>query len=148
MGYLAFMKVASTKQSRPQPASVNGREGTGRVLSPEFLARQFKPGQSGNPNGNKGSTYGEVVKIARQHSEKAIRRLIELMGSDDERVAFMAAQAVLDRGYGKPKETGEVLPVVDAQAGERRAKARAMIMRMLDEKAAGLAYDANRTAGI
>jgi hypothetical protein len=57
------------------------------------------------------------------------------------------AQAVLDRAYGKPKGTSDVLPVVDPMAGERRAKVRAMIFGMLDDRAAMLAYNANQTLG-
>ena len=100
---------------RPKPklatqTPVPGREGTGRALSPAFVARQFKPGQSGNPSGNEGTDCGDVIRLARQHSRQAIERHVELVEADDERVAFMAAQAVLDRGYGRPSEAPQLFP--------------------------------------
>ena len=130
------MRVKSSKQTQPPSSPLNGRGGTGRTLPAEFVAHQFKKGQSGNPNGNKGSTYGEVVQIARQFSEKAVRRLIELVDSDDERVAFMASQALLDRAYGKPREAPQSLPAADPAAAERQSRARALMIRLLDEQAA------------
>jgi hypothetical protein len=67
------------------------------------LRPPWRKGQSGNPSGYRGA-YGEVVKIAREYSEHAIRRLGELLESEDERVAAVAAQALLDRAWGKPRE--------------------------------------------
>ena len=74
-----------------------------RALSPAFTANIWRPGQSGNPAGNSG-LYGEAVSLARQAAPAAIRRLIELMASSDERVSAVAANAVLDRAFGKPRE--------------------------------------------
>lgn len=48
--------------------------------------------------------YGETVRLAREAAPAAIRRLIELMGSPDERVASVACNAILDRAFGKPRE--------------------------------------------
>ena len=42
--------------------------------------------------------------MARKASPAAMGRLIELMNSRDERVALMAADKVLERAWGKPKE--------------------------------------------
>jgi hypothetical protein len=74
-----------------------------RNLPPALAKNVWKPGQSGNPTGLSG-LYGETVKLARQAAPDAIRRLIELMSSDDERVASVACNAVLDRAFGKPRE--------------------------------------------
>jgi hypothetical protein len=74
----------------------------GRALSPAFLERQWKPGQSGNPSGHT-AEYGEVVALAKALSVRAIERLGELMESTDERVAAVAANAILDRAFGKPQ---------------------------------------------
>jgi hypothetical protein len=74
----------------------------GRALSPAFLERQWKPGQSGNPKGHT-AEYGEVVALAQAFSVRAIERLGELMESTDERVAVVAANAILDRAFGKPQ---------------------------------------------
>ena len=42
--------------------------------------------------------------MCREASAAAARRLIELMHSEDERVALMAADKVLERAWGRPKE--------------------------------------------
>ena len=47
--------------------------------------------------------YGECHRLARQASPKAVARLIEMIESDDERVAAVACNAVLDRAWGKPR---------------------------------------------
>jgi hypothetical protein len=75
----------------------------GKVLAPAFLERRWKPGQSGNPSGLNGQ-YGEAISLARQAAPDAVRRLVQLMGSDDERVAVVACNAILDRALGKPRE--------------------------------------------
>src|SRR5690348_4715751 len=68
----------------------------GQVLSPAFLERRWKPGQSGNPSGQT-VAYGEVVRLAQSLSLRAIERLGDLMESEDERVATVACNAILDR---------------------------------------------------
>jgi hypothetical protein len=40
-------------------------------------------------------------------SIRAMERLGQLLDSEDERVAMVAANAILDRAYGKPKESKE-----------------------------------------
>ena len=74
--------------------------GKGKSLSPAFLANTWRPGQSGNPGGHSG-LYGEAVKLARCLSLRAVQRLGELMESEDERVAVVACNSLLDRGLGK-----------------------------------------------
>ena len=74
-----------------------------RTLPPALAAYCWRPGQSGNPNGQSG-TYGEAISLARKAAPDAVRRLIELMGSDDERVAAVACNSILDRALGKPRE--------------------------------------------
>jgi hypothetical protein len=74
-----------------------------RMLSPEFLERRWKPGESGNPAGHSGE-YGEVLRMARALAPRAIERLSELLESEDERVAAVACNALLDRAFGKPRE--------------------------------------------
>lgn len=65
--------------------------------------KPFVKGQSGNPKGRSGK-YWALTALAREASPKALKRLIELIDSDDERVASVASNAVLDRAWGKPKE--------------------------------------------
>jgi hypothetical protein len=74
-----------------------------RPLPPALAANVWQKGQSGNPAGHTG-LYGEAVSLARQAAPTAVRRLIELMASEDERVASVAANAILDRAFGKPRD--------------------------------------------
>ena len=64
---------------------------------------QFAPGQSGNPGGRPKDEY-RVAELARSYTVEAIETLVELMrDGKDERVRGTAAQALLDRGWGKAK---------------------------------------------
>jgi len=77
-----------------------------RALSPALAANRWQPGQSGNPSGHSGE-YGVAIKLARRAAPKAMRRLIELMDSEDERVASVACNAILDRAFGRPRAAEE-----------------------------------------
>jgi hypothetical protein len=89
------------------PESHEGHVPPGRVqvrdVPENARPYKWKPGQSGNPAGRSG-LYGECRRLAAEASPSAMRRLIELMDAQDERVAYMAAVAVLDRAGVKPKE--------------------------------------------
>ncbi len=74
-----------------------------KPLPPALAANLWNPGQSGNPGGL-GGAYAECLRLAREASPRAMERLKELMESDDERVAAVACNAILDRAFGKPKE--------------------------------------------
>ena len=63
--------------------------------------RPFQQGKSGNPGGRP-KLAGHVREIARQHTERAIQVLVRSLESTDERVRIAAANAILDRGFGKP----------------------------------------------
>jgi hypothetical protein len=76
--------------------------------------RPWKPGQSGNADGLRGRIKteaeiardierAEIERLAKNSSKQALERIIELVGSKDERVAIMAAREVLDRAWGKVK---------------------------------------------
>lgn len=64
----------------------------------------FQPGQSGNPGGQT-KLNKDIKELAREHADKAIRALVEAL--DDPRQKVAAAQALLDRGFGKPKQEVE-----------------------------------------
>ena len=64
---------------------------------------QFAPGSSGNPGGRP-KDEAHVAELARSYTSEAIDTLVDLMRNGrDERVRGTAAQALLDRGWGKPK---------------------------------------------
>ena len=73
---------------------------------------QFPKGRSGNPGGRPRDEQ-KVAELARSYTREAIETLAELMSSSkDERGRGTAAQALLDRGWGKPK-----VEVVSDEAG-------------------------------
>ena len=64
---------------------------------------QFISGHSGNVGGRPKDEH-RVAELARSYTTEAIDTLVALMRSGkDERVRGTAAQALLDRGWGKPK---------------------------------------------
>ena len=48
---------------------------------------------------------GDIRKLAQSYGKAALMRLVELIDSDEPRVSVTAAQAVLDRAYGKPPQS-------------------------------------------
>ena len=66
-------------------------------------AGRFIAGHSGNAGGRPRDEY-KVAELARSYTTEAIDTLVDLMrhGKDD-RVRGTAAQALLERGWGKPR---------------------------------------------
>ena len=66
-------------------------------------AGRFQKGHSGNAGGRPKDEH-RVAELARSYTTEAIDTLVALMRTGkDERVRGTAAQALLDRGWGKPK---------------------------------------------
>jgi hypothetical protein len=63
----------------------------------------FPKGKLGNPGGIT-KQFAQCKRLCREASPDAARRLIELIQSEDERVALMVADKVFERASGKPKE--------------------------------------------
>jgi Family of unknown function (DUF5681) len=74
------------------------------------IGKPFQKGQSGNPGGRP-EVVAEVRELAREHTSKAVETLVSIMTNQKAAPAarVSAANALLDRGYGKPPQhiTGE-----------------------------------------
>lgn len=71
----------------------------------------FRKGQSGNPGGRKPKTPEELDLIAACKAKTpAALAVIEsiMVDGENERNRLAAANAIIERAYGKPKETVEV----------------------------------------
>ena len=101
-------------------------------MPPAARAFKWRPGQSGNPLG-RGGLYHECRRLASEASPTAMKRLIELMeNAEDERVAFMACTAILDRAGVRPKEydpSEEEKALLKMPLAERKARLAELISR-------------------
>ena len=74
----------------------------------------FKKGQSGNPRGRKVEQWRKeakgvrVIELARQHTVPAVEALVKALRSESDGTRVAAAQALLDRGWGKPSQHVEM----------------------------------------
>lgn len=69
---------------------------------------QFQKGASGNPGGRRKKTTDdiELEKAAKGHTEAALAALVKVATKGkSESAKVAAATALLDRGWGKPKQT-------------------------------------------
>lgn len=84
---------------------------------------RWRPGESGNPGGRP-RALAEVRDAARAHTAEALATLVEVMRSREATpgVRLAAAEALLDRGWGRPAVAVAVdvseaeLPAVDVSA--------------------------------
>lgn len=82
----------------------------------------FRPGQSGNPGGRP-KEPPELREAIRSHAMAAVETLVKCLGAKQWSVRVRAAEAILDRAYGKPAQTLEV------DSGDR---VRALMQRFVD----------------
>ena len=94
----------SSKQGDLLPLAQNSDATAKRARGP---GRPFQPGQTGNPGGRP-RIANNVREIARQHTDDAIRALVEVVQDKAHPQRVAAANALLDRGYGKPIQQVEV----------------------------------------
>lgn len=81
----------------------------------------WQKGKSGNPGGRSpriGPNGETAAQLARMHTAEAIQTLAEGLKAPEWQIRVACAQALLDRGWGKPKEyidadvKGGGLPVI------------------------------------
>ena len=70
-------------------------------------ATRFKPGERlvGRARGTPNKATADIRAAAQVFGKDAIEKLAALMNGKDEEIALKAANAILDRGYGKPAQT-------------------------------------------
>ena len=90
--------------------------------------KPFKKGDVANPRGF-GGQYQECMRIYRDASPEAARKMVAMLKSDDDRVVLLAAEKIMDRSWGKVKDADP--GQADPAAAERRQKMRAEVIRML-----------------
>jgi hypothetical protein len=80
------------------------------------IGKPFKKGHSGNPGGRP-KVVAEVQELARQHTTDAVETLVSIMTNPNSAPAarVSAANALLDRGYGKPPQHPHITGVDDPQ---------------------------------
>ena len=72
-----------------------------------WIGRPFEKGQSGNPGGRP-KVVAEIRQLARERGPEAIAALVKVMTKGKSEAARVAAaNALLDRGWGRPKQSDE-----------------------------------------
>ena len=79
---------------------------------------KWQKGQSGNPGGRPRGT-AEVAQLARAHTGEAIETLVRWMREGEARAAIAAAEALLNRGWGRAAQ-----PSTEAQDGSTEVEAK------------------------
>ena len=77
------------------------------------------------------------MSLAREAAPRAVQRLIGLTDSEDERVAAVACNSILDRAFGKPKASGEEKDDLVAQLEAMTPQERVEHARQLIAKGRG-----------
>jgi hypothetical protein len=94
-----------TAAKRPHPNSVAN-------------LKKWPKGVSGNPSGRPKADPELTAKI-HQLAPSAVRRLEELMASENDRVALAAALAIIERALGKPAAADDGKPGSDLSDREK-----------------------------
>lgn len=72
---------------------------------PPLNGKKFQKGQSGNPGGLS-KEHAEIARICREKGKDAIETIVGLaQRARSESIKLAAAQYLIDRGFGKPKQS-------------------------------------------
>ena len=106
------------------------------------------PKTGGRRKGTPNKVSAAIREVALQHGPDAIQELVRLMKrAEKESVRIAACREILDRAYGRPRQTmehehtGEVAHRMDITSLSAREKMRRLALFMLEDKAAGEIID-------
>lgn len=90
------------ENSEAEPASKAKKSASvGKSGTKRGKGKPFPKGKSGNPGGRPKAVV-DVVNLAREHTEDAIRALADVIRSaDTDKARIAAANIILERGWGK-----------------------------------------------
>jgi hypothetical protein len=91
--------------------------------------KAFPKGKSGNPGGRPKlpEDVKHVRELARQYTESAIAALVEVLDSDSAAGKVAAANALLDRGWGRAEQ-----PITGADGGPVQTVSRIELVALTD----------------
>ena len=91
----------------------------------------WKKGESPNPGGQP-ALPSEVKKILREATPQAAQKVVELMSCGIPKVELAAAQEILNRALGKPKENISIVDLMDG--GDMRVQIRQIMLQRMSGK--------------
>lgn len=94
---------------------------------------RFSKGISGNPSGRP-KQNAETMEILKSVLPDAARKLVELLNSDNEKIALQAALAIFDRVQGKPVQAVNTQMEISDERVAMRAEIRAALVAQAEGK--------------